>query len=75
MVALGQIGCIWAKLVLFRQRGCLRASVCIWAKVWFQAKSLYSVKIGSICANWLYSGKVVVSWQNGCIPAKLLYLG
>ena len=32
-------------------------------------------KSGFICGKWLYSGKVVVFGQNGCIWAKVVVFG
>ena len=39
----------------------------------FGEKWLYSGKDGCNRANWLYSGKVVVFGQSGCIRVKWLY--
>ena len=32
------------------------------------------VKVGCICAKWLYSGEMVVLGKSGCIWAKVVVL-
>ena len=57
VIVLGQIGCIWRNWLNSGKSNCIRASGCIRAN-WL------------IRAKWLYSGKVVVFGQSGCILGK-----
>ena len=76
--------CIWAKVVVFGQRGCFGQSGCIRAKmVVFGQKWMYSCKVVLILQSgcvwtrvivirqkWMYSGKEAVFGQKWCYSGK-----
>ena len=58
---LGKIGCIRAKLIVFDQIGCTLAIILYSSNlILFGQNLLYFGRIGSIRANWLYLGNIVV---------------
>ena len=74
MVLFGIGGCDRAKVVVFLQSGCIQAKwlysvkMVVFGQNWFiRAKLLYSGKVVVIGQKWIYSFKVVVLVQIGCI--------
>ena len=50
---------VFGKVVVFGQSGCSRAKVVVFGRKYFLIG-----QSGCIRAKWLYSGKVVVFWEN-----------
>ena len=72
LVLLGQIGSIWAKVVLFGQK------VVVFGQklLYLGERWLYMVKSGCIVANWFYLGKSgSIFAKRGCICAKVVVFG
>ena len=82
MVVFGQKLLYSGKLVVFGQRGGIRAGGCIWAKMIVLGQIwLYWGEYGCIRAKvvlfgkkWLYFGIMVVFGQSGYIRAKWLFI-
>ena len=76
MVLIRQRGYIRAKLVIFRQRSCIRENWLYSGKVVALGHcGCIRAKVVVIGQKWLYSGKVVVFGRGGCIQANWLYAG
>ena len=84
MVVIGKGGCIPARWVYSVKIGCIRArwfysgkSGCIRVKEVIFAKTCGCVwaKVDVFGQWWLYSGKVVIFLQSGCIRAKVVVYG
>ena len=71
---IGEIGSIWANVVVFEESECIWLKSCIIPQKWLDFG-----KSGIIRGKWLYSGKAVVFEESGCIRkigcirAKWLY--
>ena len=76
VVVLGQSGCIQAKWLYSKKRGCVREKMVVLGQtVCTRAKWLYLDKSAFIRAKRLYSGKVVVFGQSCCILADMVLFG
>ena len=63
-------------MVVFEESGGIRAKVVVVGQCSFIGKKVVVLrKSCSILAKWLYSGKVVVFGESGCIRAKVVLFG
>ena len=76
VVVCGTGGCIWAKVVIFLERGFYSGKVVLFGKIEvFGQKWFYSGNSGCNRAKWMYSGKRVVFGKIEVFGQKWFYWG